>query len=54
MVNATIPGTYVEIKAGQRDTAAVSGVVAMPLALSWGDRGDRACKRREPAAEARI
>ena len=38
MVNATIPGTYVEIKAGQRDTAAVSGVVAMPLALSWGDR----------------
>ena len=34
-----LPGTRVTVKAGERPAElSVTGVVAMPLALSWGDR----------------
>lgn len=39
MIDRIIPGTSVKITAGQRDTElSVTGVVAMPLELNWGDK----------------
>lgn len=39
MIDRIIPGTSVKIVAGQRDTdLGVTGVVAMPLELNWGDK----------------
>lgn len=48
MITRTLPGTTVDVKAGEREAKlSAVGVVAMPLSLSWGDtvtvieRGER-------------
>ena len=39
MINAILPGTYVEVRAGETQSLqSTTGVVMMPLALDWGDK----------------
>ena len=39
MITSILPGTTVELKAGDRDAElSVTGVVAMALPLDWGDK----------------
>lgn len=39
MINAILPGTYVEVRAGETQSLqSTTGVVMMPLALDWGNK----------------
>ena len=39
MINAILPGTYVEVRAGEAQSLqSTTGVVMMPLALDWGNK----------------
>lgn len=39
MINSVLPGTYVEVRAGETQSLqSTTGVVMMPLALDWGDK----------------